>query len=231
MRSAVCKHHQLVTELVGRDTLSTTFEGCPKEEGMARHSDPDLENRILKTARKLWKKGAGQALTMRAVARAAHTTAPAVYRRFRTRDDILRALLQQTRQEIFRKLAGAASVEEACERYLDFALSHAHEYELYYLHEYELLFAAKPQRGVTTSQTFNPKRPAVELMKGKLAAELGGAPDDHVHLVLALWALLHGTAMLLIAKTIQPQDATEMRSACRRALETLLRAAQRLPVK
>jgi len=59
---------------------------------MARHSDPDLENRILKTARKLWKKGAGEALTMRAVARAAHTTAPAVYRRFRTRDDILRAL-------------------------------------------------------------------------------------------------------------------------------------------
>jgi hypothetical protein len=37
--------------------------------------------------------------------------------------------------------------------------------------------------------------------------------------------------MLLIAKTIQPQQAAEMRSACRGTLETLLRAARRLPVK
>jgi AcrR family transcriptional regulator len=190
---------------------------------MARRSDPGLENRILRIARKLWKKGAGQALTMRAVARAARTTPPAVYRRFRTRDDILRALLQQTRQEIFRQLESASSVEEACERYLDFALSHPHEYELYYLHEYELLFATQSQRGMTLNQTFKQKRPAVELMKSKMVARLGGAPDDYVHLVLALWALLHGTAMLLIAKTIHPQHAAEMRSACRKSLETLLR--------
>jgi AcrR family transcriptional regulator len=198
---------------------------------MARRGDPDLENRILKTARKLWKKGAGQALTIRAVARAANTNPPAVYRRFRTRNDIQRALLQQTRQEIFHQLESAASVEEACERYLDFALSHPHEYELYYLHEYELLFGAKPQHGMTLNQTFKQKRPAVELMKGKMVAQLGGAPDNYVQLVLALWALLHGTAMLLIAKTIQPQHAAEMRSACRASLETLLREAQRLGTK
>ncbi len=71
---------------------------------MARQPDPDLEDRILKAARQLWKKGAGKALTMRAVARAAHTNTPAVYRRFPHRDDILRALLQQIRKEIFLQL-------------------------------------------------------------------------------------------------------------------------------
>jgi AcrR family transcriptional regulator len=198
---------------------------------MARQGDPHLENRILKTARKLWKKGAGDALTMRAVALAARTNTPAVYRRFRTRDDILRALLQQTRQTIREQLANAPSVEEACERYIDFALSHPNEYELYYLHEYKLLFAAKTLSGVTLNQTLKQKRPAVELMKRKLAAQLGGAPDDYVQMVLALWALLHGTAMLLIAKTIQPQHAAEMRSACRTSLATLLREARGLRVK
>jgi len=196
---------------------------------MARRGDPDLENRILKTARRLWKKGAG-ALTMRAVARAARTNTPAVYRRFRTRDDILRALLQQTRQKVTQQLAGGSSVEEACERYLDFALSHPHEYELYYLHEYELMFAVKSPRRVMLKQMITEKRPAVELMKDKLAAQLGGTPDDYVDLVLALWALLHGTAMLLIAKTIQPQQTEKMRSACRRALATLLRESRGLPV-
>jgi AcrR family transcriptional regulator len=198
---------------------------------MARHPDPDLEDRILNAARKLWKKGAGKALTMRAVARAAGTNTPAVYRRFPHREDILRALLQRTRQELFQQLAASPSVEEACERYLDYALSHPHEYELYYLHEYELLFSAKPARGATLNQIFKQKRPAVELMKGKLAAQLGGSPDNYARLTLAVWALLHGTVMLLIAKTIQPQHAAEMRSVCRASVETLLREDSRLSIR
>ncbi len=198
---------------------------------MARQGDPELENRILKAARKLWKKGAGDALTMRAVAQAARTNTPAVYRRFRTRDDILRALLLQTRKTIYQRLADASSVEEACERYIDFALSHPNEYELYYLHEYRLLFADGRSRGITLNQTLKQKRPAVELMKSRLATQLGGAPDNYVQMVLALWGLLHGTAMLLIAKTIQPQHAAEMRSACRASLATLLREARGLRVK
>jgi len=198
---------------------------------MARRPDPDLEDRILNAARKLWKKGAGKALTMRAVARASGTNTPAVYRRFPHREDILRALLQRTRQEILQQMEAGSSVEDACERYLDYALSHPHEYELYYLHEYELLFSARQARGSTLNQTFKQKRPAVELIKGKLAAQLGGSPDAYTRLTLVVWALLHGTVMLLIAKTIQPQHAAEMRSACRRSVETLLREASRLPVR
>ena len=60
---------------------------------MARHSDPDLEARILQAARRLWHKGGESALSMRAIAKAAGTNTPAMYRRFRTRADILRALV------------------------------------------------------------------------------------------------------------------------------------------
>ena len=197
----------------------------PRNEGksVARQADPDLEHRILSAARRLWNRGAGKALTMRAVARAARTNTPAVYRRFPHRDDILRALLLRIRAEITEELRAALSVEEACEHYVDYALHHPHDYELYYLHEYELLFSDKSSRDVTLNQLLKEKRPAIELMKGKLAAQLGGVPDDHERLTLALWALLHGTVMLLIAKTIHPPHMEELRAASRTALDTLLR--------
>src|ERR1035438_620295 len=193
---------------------------------MARPRDPQLEDRILKAARRLWKKEGQNGLTLRAVARVARTNTPAVYRRFPHRDDILRALLQQTKQEVFQQLTAASSVEDACERYLDFALSHPHEYELCYVHEYELFFSSPTKRGLTLNQLINQKRPAVEFIKGKLAAQMGGQPDDYTLSTLALWALLHGTAMLLIAKTVQPEHAAEMRTACRASVETLLREAR-----
>src|SRR5436309_2943122 len=49
---------------------------------MARHSDPELEDRILQAARKLWHDGGEEALSMRAVAKAAGTNTPAVYMRW-----------------------------------------------------------------------------------------------------------------------------------------------------
>jgi AcrR family transcriptional regulator len=196
---------------------------------MARQPDPALEGRILNAARQLWKKGVGDALTMRAVAKAARTNTPAVYRRFRSREDILRALWQRTRQEILRQLEAGDSVEAACERYLDFALSHPHEYELYYLHEYEL-FAPDPATGRAT-KPLRQKRPAEELMKAKMAAQLGGLPDDYTPLSLAVWALLHGTVMLLITKTIPPSSAAEMRSICKASVTTLLLGEANLRVR
>jgi AcrR family transcriptional regulator len=198
---------------------------------MARPRDPNLEGRILKAARKLWREEGHNSLTLREVARVARTNTPAVYRRFRNRDAILRALLQQTKQDVFQQLAAASSIEEACERYLNFALSHPHEYELYYLHEYELFFSSESKRGVTLNQLIQQRRPAVEFMKGMMAARLGGQPDDYTLTILAIWALLHGTAMLLVAKTVQPDYAAEMRAACRAAIETILREASRSPAQ
>ena len=72
---------------------------------MPRQPDPHLQERILNAAQKLWKKGADETLTMRAVAQAAGTNTPAVYRRFRNREEILRALLRRIQQDVVEALS------------------------------------------------------------------------------------------------------------------------------
>jgi AcrR family transcriptional regulator len=187
-----------------------------------RQPDPELEGKILDAAQKLWKKGGAKGLTMRAVARAAGTNTPSVYRRFRHRDDILRALLQRIRLELAAALEAGSSPEESCERYLDFALRHPHEYELFYLHEYELFHSARSSRaGIRLAS-----RPGKNAMKQKLVEKFGRAPDDHEGLVTALWMMTHGAAMLLIAKTILPQEVAAARAVFAQAIATLLRQKQ-----
>ena len=198
---------------------------------MSRPPDPTLEDRILTAASRLWKIGGEKALTLRAVAVAAGSNTPAVYRRFRDRDAILRALLQRTKLKLFKHLKAASTVEDACERYVNFAVRNPHEYQLYYLHEHRLFASIKPPPRATLNQVLQENRPVVDFMKGKLAAQLGGDPDRHTHLVLSLWAMLHGTATLLIGKTILPQHAAEMREACRTSVEILLREDRRSPTK
>jgi len=187
-----------------------------------RRPDPELEGKILDAAQKLWKKGGDKALTMRTVARAAGTNTPAVYRRFRDRDDILRALLQRIRREVTAMLESTSSPEEGAERYLDYALSHPREYELFYQKEYELFYSARSRRaGVKPTG-----RPGRVAMQRKLAEKLGGAPDDHERMQIALWMMGHGAAMLLIAKTILPEEAAVARAVFTASVATLLREAR-----
>jgi AcrR family transcriptional regulator len=189
-----------------------------------RRPDPDLEGKILSAAQKLWKKSGARGLTMRAVAQAAGTNTPSVYRRFRDRDDILRGLVKRIRLEIAALLEGASSPEEGCERYVDYALSHPHEYELFYQHNYELYHSPRSSRAGVKPVG----RPARDAMKRKLAETFGGAPDEYERLVTALWMMSHGAAMLLIAKTILPKDAAEARAVFSASVAALLQRADRM---
>src|SRR5580658_2943074 len=87
---------------------------------LPRQADPQLEQRILDAACRLWSRGGEKALTMRGVAKAAGTTTPTVYERYRDRRDILRALRMQTRAELFAALTRTRSLSEACKSYLDY---------------------------------------------------------------------------------------------------------------
>lgn len=188
---------------------------------MPRQPDPLLEERILCAAQKLWKKGGGKALTMRAVARAAGTNTPAVYRRFRNREEILRALLKRLQREISTVVGSCRSPEEACEQYLEFALRHPHEYELFYEHSHQLHQPRQPGRVVPLRE----QRPTMALMEAKLAERLGGSPPDHTRVSLALWAVTHGTAMILISKSVPAEHAEAVRLAFRAAVENTIRNA------
>jgi AcrR family transcriptional regulator len=160
---------------------------------------------------------------MRAVAKAAGTNTPAVYRRFRNREDILRALLRRIQQDVAEMLASCTSPEEICERYLEYALSHAHEYELFYTHAYQFALARSGRK-----LPLREYRPAMALVEGKLAERLGGSPLEHTRLSLALWTLSHGTAMLLISKAIPEEHAGELRTAFTAAVKVLINNASSL---
>lgn len=177
---------------------------------MPRHADPAVEERVIHAARKLWTKGGYDSLSMRAVARAARTNTPAIYRRFRNKKDILRAIVERAQKDMFAVLEPCTSFQEAAGGLLKFALANVHDYEL------------------VTSGLFakvGGPRPNVEFMKRRAAEWLGGSAEDHAGLILALWALLHGTATLLISRAVADDDAIKLRSAFAASVDTLVRTA------
>jgi AcrR family transcriptional regulator len=176
---------------------------------MPRKRDCELEGRILAAAHKLWAKGGEKALTMRAVARGAKTSTPTVYERFRDKRDILELLRRQVQMELFAAVEPAESLDEFCERYLDFAVSHHNEYELLHADWAVRLAREEP-------------RPSFELLKARLAARLGGAPNDHAGLALSLAALVHGAATLLLTRGVSERVSRELRHACTSAFRTLI---------
>ena len=175
---------------------------------MPRHADPALEQRILNAARKLWKRGGEYALTMRAVAKEARTTTPTVYERFRSRRQILQALCVETRQKLFVSLKEATSSREACELYLKFAAKHPHEYELL-------------SAGWSKPPSVNEQWPSFNLFRERLSLSYGGKPDDYTRFALSVWALLHGTAMLIVVGKTGKKLQSELHIACLEAIEAL----------
>jgi AcrR family transcriptional regulator len=172
-----------------------------------RPADPELESRVLKAAQKLWAAGGQKSLTMRAVAKAAGTNTPAVYRRFRDRRALLRAVLQHHQAALAVLIRRCKSLQEVCHCLLTYALDHPREYELI------------ASRMVITSHK---PRPNFEYVVQKAGEWLGGDAERHRPLIIALWSLVHGTAMLLINDVI-PEHKTTVRGAFSIAVEELIR--------
>ncbi|MGH9712244.1 MAG: TetR/AcrR family transcriptional regulator [Candidatus Acidiferrales bacterium] len=179
---------------------------------MPRHADAELEGHILDAAYRLLSKGGEKALTMRAVARAAETTTPTVYERFRDKDDILQSLRARAQRNLFMAIKPARSLAELCKRYFDFALKHPNEYDL--------LHADWAHRYARSESLLS-----FDLLKTRLAARLGGSPHEHVRLALALAALVHGASMILLTKGIEDAVVHVIREATRGAFEALVEDA------
>jgi AcrR family transcriptional regulator len=190
---------------------------------MPRHPDPDLEERILNAAQKLWKRGGEKSLTMRAVAKAAGTNTPAVYRRFKDRRDLIRGLLRKIQNRIRRDFEAGDTVEQMAEAYVESALHLPHEYELFYSHVHHL----SPPKGPGKPRPIGESRPNFAFVQQRLAERLGGTPEDHTQLALAMWATMHGTVELLLSKSIPEGHEEELRTASRSAVKALLEGAGR----
>lgn len=181
---------------------------------MPRRPDPDIEQRILTAASRLWARGGEKALTMRAVAKAAGTTTPTVYERFRDRDDILKGLRLKTRRELFSALSQTRTLHEAIERQLQFAVGNSHAYEVLF-------------DGVGRAPSLHEPWPSFNLMRERLAHEIGGTPREHNRLILAIWSLMHGTAMLIIRGGFEGPLRTQAVLACMDTVDTIVHAARK----
>jgi AcrR family transcriptional regulator len=179
---------------------------------LPRQADPQLEQRILDAACRLWSRGGEKALTMRGVAKTAGTTTPTVYERYRDREDILRAVRIQTRIELFSALSRTRSLTQACERYLEFTLDHRHAYEVLF-------------DGFALPPSLHEPWPSFNLMRLRLTQRLGGNPRKHTRLMLSLWSLMHGTAMLLIRGGVSGPLRTQMIHSCLDGVEAIVAQA------
>jgi len=182
---------------------------------LPRQPDPELEQRILDAACRLWSRGGEKALTMRGVAKAAGTTTPTLYERYQDRDDILRAVRTETRAELFAAVSPTRSLSQACQKYLAFAVEHRHAYEVLF-------------DGFAQPPSLHEPWPTFNLLRLRLAQRLGGSPRKHTRLMLSLWSLMHGTAMLMIRGGVAGPLRTQMVHACLDAVEAIVGEAVRL---
>jgi len=181
---------------------------------MPRKPDVALEGRIVDAAYRIWSQQGEGSVTMRAVARAARTTTPTLYQRFRNKQDLKHFLEERARQKLFDAVHDARSVLDICRYALKFTSEHRHEYRL-----------LATDWGIRYAQSL-PMR-SFEHLKRSLANELGGSPADHRDLAFQLFALVHGTAILRPSDAEQGATAEALEEACLRGCEALLRDAER----
>jgi AcrR family transcriptional regulator len=181
---------------------------------MPRKADSSLEARVVDAAYELWSRGGEHALTMRAVAKAAKTTTPTLYERFKDKHDLINFLRERARQRFFAAVQPAKTALEICRLALRFTERFGNEY---------LLLTAE------WSQRFgrNLPKPSFDLLREKLAQEVGGAPEENTKLALMLFLQVHGAAVALEAEGIQPEVVRQLEDACIKGCETLIECGWR----
>jgi AcrR family transcriptional regulator len=160
---------------------------------------------------------------MRAVARAARTNTPAVYRRFKNREDLIRGLLWRIASRIRKNIEEAGTLQQTAEAYVEYAVRMPNEYELFY--KYVRLMS--PRKGRGAPRPIRETRPIFAFTEQSLAKHFGGTPADYTQTALQLWGLLHGTSMLLVGKSIPEGHEKALREACRAGVRILLESAAR----
>lgn len=181
---------------------------------MPRKADEGLEGRIVEAAYQLWSRGGEHALTMRSVAHAAKTTTPTLYERFKDKHDLLSFLRARARERMFAAVQPARSAMETCQLWLQFTRAHGNEYLLLTSNWAERRERKEPM-------------PSYEFLKAKLAKELGETSGAQARLPLALVALVHGTALLLLGQGVNANVAKQFEEACMQACEGLIEGARR----
>lgn len=181
---------------------------------MPRKPDGALEGKIVDAAYRLWSERGEAALTMRAVARAAKTTTPTVYQRFRDKTDLKHFLEERARQKMFDAIRSAETPIEVCRKALEFISGHLNEYRLLSSDWGTRFSRALPMR-------------SFDYFLEVLAKNLGGTVEDRKEIAFQLFALVHGTALLRPIAKEKEKIAEVLTETCLKACLILLRDASR----
>lgn len=177
-----------------------------------------LREELLEAANRVLAKGGPAALTLRAVAREAHVTAPAIYLHFKDREELIWDLLLLTWRELAQEMQAAddaaaeegplARLEAQLAAYVDFATSNPTRYEL--------LFAITPDPDRVARAYGSPTLPVYETLERavtrcrdagyKLPIPQGEAPDPSTVL---LFVAAHGRIALGSAVQRMPFSSRE----------------------
>jgi len=151
---------------------------------------------------------------MRAVALAAKTTTPTLYERFRDKHDLIVFLRVRARERMYLALQPANSAAEACRLGLEFALKNGNEYLLLTSDWAGRLARKEPM-------------PSYEFLKEKLGKDLCVAAAVCAQVAMALVAMVHGAALLLLGEGVEEGIAKEVKDACLEACEALIECGRK----
>ena len=176
----------------------------------------DLRHALLSAAIPLLRKGGPEALTMRALARAAGVSPMAPYRHFADRAALVTAVADEGFKRLYAQLRAAAESPERtlgkaqqtargglqaiALAYVQFALAHPDEYRVMFGSE----LAADPSSGPASRHAvFAFLREGIAMLQRQKLVRSG---DPHA-MALTAWALVHGLAMLAIDGQVRGQGA------------------------
>lgn len=175
---------------------------------MPRKPDPNLERTIVAAAQRLLDARGLEAVTMREVAKAAGTTTPTIYERFKDRDALLASLTDQYRNQLIKRLDPDDSLEQLGTKFVRFCCENPNAIDL-------LLDR------VADNLKSKAKGPVYELVRTNLMRLNGFSAKDAEELTLATSATMAGAALLINRIGAQGQAAKELERATLRLLRTI----------
>jgi len=174
---------------------------------------------IIATARTLLELDGPEGLTMRALGRALHVSAPSLYFHVESRDDLISQLIAAGLKDFGQAMSDAAGVpgsvreraRSLCRAYIDFATSSPQLFTLIF--------------GPCTTEAGYDLRAAeaAALPVLELAAEVVG-PERAMFFAEALWSLVHGYTVLRLAEQFRMNPEHE--AGLEYAVDTLLEGAK-----
>jgi AcrR family transcriptional regulator len=203
----------------------------PRPKRKTGYHHGDLRHALIEVSLPILRKGGPEALTLRAVARAAGVSQTAPYRHFADRSALVSAVADDGFRRLRERLIAAArdpdetigqaqqtargGLQAIALAYVRFGLEHPDEYRVMFGAE---LAAAPAPEGSARQAVFALLRGGIAaLQEQKLVRE--GDPDS---MALTAWSLVHGLVMLVLDGQLSGKKAPSAEDLTRSATELLM---------